>query len=79
MNIRGALFRNEKKSDRAPDFKGVAQELNDAGDTKKELDIAAWIKTAKSGKQYLSVSIKDKYVSSQKEQQNKNEPDDLPL
>ena len=50
----GSLFRNEKKTqDNHPDYTGNA--LVD-GVPKR---LAAWIKTAKSGMKYMSLSIKD--------------------
>ena len=50
----GSLFKNEKKTqDNHPDYTGSA--LVDG--TPKRL--AAWLKTAKSGKKYMSISIKD--------------------
>ena len=50
----GSLFKNEKKTqDNHPDYTGSA--IVDG--TPKRL--AAWLKTAQSGKKYMSISIKD--------------------
>lgn len=49
---RGALFPNDKKgNNKAPAYKG---NVNVNGE---DYDVAAWEKTSKAGKQYLSLSI----------------------
>jgi len=49
---RGALFKNDKKeSERHPDYKGS---LNVGG---TEYWISAWLKEAKSGMKYMSLSV----------------------
>ena len=51
---RGVLFReNEKKSDKAPDYKG---KLNVEG---KEYELAGWIRVSKAGNKFLSVSVSE--------------------
>lgn len=52
----GAIFKNDKKSDGAPDYKGS---INVDGVMK---DIALWLRTSKDGtKKYFSVSISEPY------------------
>jgi len=52
---RGALFRNEKKQkDTHPDYTGS---LNVGG---VEFFLDAWLKTAASGRKFMSVSVKQK-------------------
>lgn len=54
----GALFKNDKKtSENQPDYKGNIY-LPDG----VEKDLAAWIKTSKAGKKYMSLKISDKFV-----------------
>ena len=50
------LFKNDKKTGNQPDYKGS---LTWGDGTKK--DIAVWIKTAKSGKKFMSGSISEKW------------------
>jgi uncharacterized protein (DUF736 family) len=51
----GALFRNEEKSEeRHPDYRGS---LNVGG---TEYWISSWLKTAKTGKKYMSLSVQPK-------------------
>jgi uncharacterized protein (DUF736 family) len=53
----GAIFKNEKKADNHPDYKG---KINVDGIDK---DIALWLKTAKDGKtKYFGVKITEPYV-----------------
>lgn len=60
----GAIFKNDKKSDNAPDYKGT---INIDGVDK---DIALWIKTSKDGsKQYFSAKISEPF---KKEDLNKS-------
>lgn len=52
----GALFKNEKKEkDNHPDYKGSI-----VLDNGVEKELAAWIKTSKAGKKYMSLKISDK-------------------
>ena len=54
----GALFKNENKTtDNQPDYRGSIF-LPDG----VEKDLAAWIKTSKAGKKYMSLKLSDKYV-----------------
>jgi uncharacterized protein (DUF736 family) len=59
----GAIFKNEKKADNHPDYKG---KVNVKGE---EFEISGWIKTSKDGKSFLSLKIQEPY--------NKNSYDDL--
>lgn len=51
----GVIFRNEKKNDKAPEYKGKG---NFDG---KAFEIACWVKKDKNGKSYFSVSFKEPY------------------
>ena len=52
---RGALFKNEQKeSDNHPDYKG---KVNVNG---QDFWLSAWIKTAESGRRYMSLSVTPK-------------------
>ena len=52
----GVLFTDTKKNEKHPDFKG---QLNVEG---KEWEIAAWNRTSKAGKQFLSLKVSVPYV-----------------
>lgn len=55
---RGALFKNEQKeSDKHPDYKG---KVNVDG---VDFWLSAWIKTAESGRKYMSLSVQPKEQS----------------
>ena len=58
---RGVLFKNEgdKKRDNGPDYSGS---LNVNGE---EFFLDAWIKTAQSGRKFMSVSVKPKQARTQ--------------
>lgn len=49
----GSLFKNEKANDRQPDFKGT---IVIGGVT---YEVAAWKKTARSGKEYMSLQASE--------------------
>lgn len=52
---RGALFKeDEKKSDNHPDYKG---KINVNG---QDFWLSAWIKTAETGRKYMSLSVQPK-------------------
>lgn len=52
---RGALFKNEQKdSDKHPDYKG---KVNVNG---VDFWLSAWVKTAESGRRYMSLSVQPK-------------------
>lgn len=52
---RGALFKNEQKeSDKHPDYKG---KVNVGG---VDYWLSAWLKTAESGRKYMSLSVQPK-------------------
>lgn len=50
----GVFFKNEKKSEKAPDYKG---KLNVNG---KDFEIAGWIREGKSGK-FISLKVSEPY------------------
>jgi len=50
----GALFRNNRKEGKQPDYNGEAV-ING-----KEMRVSAWLKEAKSGTKYLSLAFSDK-------------------
>ena len=57
----GAIFKNDKKSDNAPDYKG---KINVDG---KEKEIALWVKTSKDGsKTFFSAKISEPYQAAEK-------------
>ena len=51
----GAIFKNEKKADNHPDYKG---KINVKGE---DFEISGWIKTSKDGKSFLSLKIQEPY------------------
>jgi hypothetical protein len=54
-DLRGVLFKNEdKKSDKHPDYKGNCEIQG------VEYWLSAWIKTAESGRKYMSLSFEGK-------------------
>jgi len=54
----GVLFANDKKgNDKAPDYSGSFEDANGV-----EKDLAGWVRTAKSGKKFLSIKVSDKWV-----------------
>tara|TARA_Y100000310_G_scaffold311416_1_gene357666 strand:- start:113 stop:388 length:276 start_codon:yes stop_codon:yes gene_type:complete len=55
----GVLFKEEKKSEKHPDYKGNCL-ING-----KQMYIAAWINTAESGKKYMSLSFTDPATTAQ--------------
>ena len=52
----GAIFPNEKKSEKHPDYKG---KLNVEG---KDWEVAAWNRTSQAGKQFLSLKVSVPWV-----------------
>lgn len=50
----GVFFKNEKKSEKAPDYKG---KLNVNG---KEFEIAGWVREGKNGK-FISLKVSEPY------------------
>ena len=60
-NLRGALFRNERKRDgrQDPDYQGSCMLDN------KEFWTDGWVDTAKDGKKYLSLSFRPKMAREQ--------------
>jgi uncharacterized protein (DUF736 family) len=51
----GSLFKNDNKTGNQPDYRGTC--VVDG----VEKEMAAWIKTSKSGKTYMSFSFKEPY------------------
>ena len=49
----GAIFKNEKKADNHPDFKG---KINVEG---KEYEVAVWLKTSKAGNEFWSLKLQE--------------------
>ena len=58
----GALFPNEKTKETQPDYKGHFFDAN-----LKKWDVAAWEKTSKSNKRYLSLSIQEPRTEQQEQ------------
>ena len=57
---KGALFKNDKKeSENQPDYRGP---INVNG---VDMEIAAWLKTSKAGKKFMSLSIGPKWEPKQ--------------
>lgn len=50
----GALFRNDKKSEKHPDYRG---DINVNG---VDYWISAWLKTSKKGTKFMSLSVTEK-------------------
>ena len=68
---RGALFRNERKeSDSQPDYRGP---INVQG---VEMELAAWLKTSKNGKKFMSLSIGPKWEPKEKQAPKEEVPFD---
>lgn len=66
-NNSGVLFKNEKEEgSKQPDYKGTA-EVNG-----KQLEIAAWIRTSKTGKKFMSLKFQE---PRQKKDAPKGKPD----
>jgi len=54
----GVLFANDKNGNpKAPDYSGSFEDSNGV-----EKDLAGWVRTAKSGKKFLSIKVSDKWV-----------------
>ena len=54
----GTLFRAEKKSDRHPDYSGTLDFCCTHCGTVTRRRLAAWIRTARTGAKFLSLSFK---------------------
>ena len=68
-NLRGALFRNDKKeSDSHPDYKGSCEIAG------TEYWISAWLKESKAGATFMSLSFKDKAETSKPKAETKAKP-----
>ena len=54
-NMTGILFKNDKKEEgsKQPDYNGTAEIDN------KQLEIAAWIRTSKTGKKFMSLKFQE--------------------
>jgi len=53
----GALFKADKRNEKAPDYTGPFY-----GPDGEELEISAWVRKSKAGKQYMSVQVTEKWV-----------------
>jgi uncharacterized protein (DUF736 family) len=79
----GCLFRNDKRSEKAPDWRGPY--YDEIGGEVVEREIAAWERTSKSGKAYLSIKVGDRFVPNagtnvpNREQPPQQEREDLPF
>lgn len=63
----GSIFKNSyKEKDNQPDYKGNGTTLSG-----KDVEIAAWVKTAKDGQKYLSLKWEEK----QQEETKKKTPE----
>jgi len=72
----GVLFKNKyKEKDSHPDYKGSFEDASG-----EEKDLAAWLRTGKSGQKFLSVKVSDKWVAENTEPvaQESNSLDDEP-
>lgn len=61
----GAIFKNEKKADTHPDYKGT---INVDG---QEKEIALWVKQSAKGTTYFSVKISEPYKKTEEPTQGK--------
>ena len=57
----GVLFKNETDNEKAPAYKG---KINIEG---KEFELAAWVKTGKSGQKFLSLKVQKPFKKAAKE------------
>ena len=69
----GALFKRDKRSDKAPDYSGPFY-----GPGGEELEIAAWLKKSKKGETYMSILVSEKFVPTKREAQERD-PDEIPF
>ena len=74
-NNSGAIFKNIKKADNHPDYRGG---INVEG---KEYDIALWLRESKKGVKYFSVAISEPYKKDQEatNQDNGSDGENLPF
>lgn len=68
-----SLFKNEKKSDKAPDYRGDGMDLDG-----NVIEVAAWLKEGKNGK-FMSCTIKVKGDVKQKAAPIETLDDDVPF
>ena len=52
----GVLFKNDKKADNHPDYKGT---INVNG---KEFSLGAWLKTSAKGNKFMSLKVSEPFV-----------------
>ena len=71
----GALFKQDKKSEKAPDYKGPYYDYDSNGNV-IEREIAAWIRKSASGKTYMSLKVGDKFVPAKRDQSATPPPSD---
>jgi uncharacterized protein YxeA len=67
----GALFKREKRSEKAPDYSGPFY-----GPNGEELEVSAWLKKSKKGETYMSLQVKEKFVPQQRAE-TKPQPDEF--
>lgn len=60
----GALFKREKKHEKAPDYSGPFY-----GPDGEELEISAWIRKSAKGTTYMSIQVKPKWQPKNSEQE----------
>jgi hypothetical protein len=74
---RGSLFKNENKDQANPKDRDYSGSINIDG---REFWLSAWIKTAKSGKKFMSIAVKPKTESTAKHlsaNQRRQDADDV--
>lgn len=72
----GALFKNKDKTEQTPTFADYNGSVNVEG---REFWLNAWLKTAKSGQKYMSLSLKPKEaVSGQSQGYPQGQPQPAP-
>lgn len=69
----GALFKNEKQSDKHPDYKGS---LNVEG---KDYWVSSWVNESQAGKKYLSLKLTLKEETNPPDTTNLPSDEDLPF
>ena len=69
----GAIFKNEKKADTHPDYKGT---INVEG---KDKEIALWVKQSAKGINYFSVKISEPYKKTEAQVEQITPKNDLPF
>jgi uncharacterized protein (DUF736 family) len=68
------LFKNEKEKDSHPDYRGKGLDLDG-----NEIEVSAWIKESKTGKKFMSCSIKPPFKPAAKANKVADMSDDIPF